>query len=139
MEKLNLDLGIRSYRLGDGVLRFNPADPNLYERFLSAARNITALEQELIQQGSDLSGEALIGLLGRLDKQVKQELNAVFGGENDFESCLRGINVLAVGGNGERIITNLFAALEPILTQGAKLCADTAAAKALQSRKERRG
>lgn len=138
MEKLNLDLGIRSYRLGDGVLRFNPADPNLYERFLQAAQNIAALEQELTEQG-DLSGEALIGLLGKLDKQVKQELNAVFGGENDFETCLRGINVLAVGSNGERIITNLFAALEPILTQGAKLCADSSAAKALKDRKERRG
>lgn len=138
MENLKLDLGIRSYRLGSGVLRFNPADPNVYQRFLQAAKNIAALEQELTASG-ETSGEALIALLSRLDGQIKQELTAVFGGDNDLESCLAGVNVLAVGSNGERIITNLFAALEPVLTEGARLCADTAAAQALKNRQERRG
>lgn len=138
MENLKLDLGIRSYRLGVGVLRFNPADPNVYQRFLQAARNITALEQELT--GSpEVSGEELIALLNRLDSRIKQELSTVFGGDNDLESCLAGVNVLAVGSNGERIITNLFAALEPILTAGARLCAADSAAQALAARQERRG
>lgn len=138
METLTLDLGIREYRLGSGVLRFNPADPNVYQRFLQAARNIAALERELTAS-AETSGEELIALLSRLDGQIKQELTAVFGGDNDLEACLSGVNVLAVGSNGERIITNLFAALEPILTEGARLCADTAAAQALKQRQERRG
>ena len=35
MEKLQFDTGVRRYRVGDGVLSFNPTDPNLYSRFLT--------------------------------------------------------------------------------------------------------
>ena len=33
--ELNIDTGVEEFRVnGRGVLRFNPADPNLYHRFL---------------------------------------------------------------------------------------------------------
>ena len=32
-KKLNLDLGVKEYELGGGVLRINPTDPNLFKRF----------------------------------------------------------------------------------------------------------
>ena len=37
MKKLNIDTGVEEFRVnGRGVLRFNPADPNLYHRFFAA-------------------------------------------------------------------------------------------------------
>ena len=42
MEKLTFDSGIRSYRAGAGVLRFNPSDPNLYARFLQVLEDEAA-------------------------------------------------------------------------------------------------
>ena len=47
----------------------------------------------------------------------------MFGGDNDFHKLLGGVNLLAVADNGERVVTNLFAALEPVLVDGAKRCA----------------
>ena len=41
----------------------------------------------------------------------------------DFQKILSGVNLLAVADNGERVVTNLFAALEPVLVEGAKRCA----------------
>ena len=55
---------------------------------------------------------------------MKAILNWVFGGSNDFQKLLVGINLLAVAEKGERVVTNLFAALEPVLIEGAKLCAN---------------
>ena len=35
--ELNIDTGVEEFRVnGRGVLRFNPADPNLYHRFFAA-------------------------------------------------------------------------------------------------------
>ena len=44
------------------------------------------------------------------------------------------MNLLAVADNGERVITNLFTALEPVLVEGAKRCAGELAAKAKSER-----
>ena len=47
--KLNIDTGVREYEInggeanGGGTLRFNPADPNVYERFLRAQGKVHAL------------------------------------------------------------------------------------------------
>lgn len=139
MEKLNLDLGVRKFRLGQGVLCFNPADPNVYARFLEAADRIAAMEQGLPQQAQGLDGAGSLALMKELDGKIKAELAGVFGPGNDLDAALGGVNVLAVASNGERVITNLFAALEPVLVAGAKACADQEAAAALAKRKERRG
>ena len=69
---------------------------------------------------------------------MKQVLNGIFGGENDFETLLEGVNLLAVADNGERVVTNLFAALEPILTEGARRCAEDKTAEAVQKANARR-
>lgn len=118
MEKLNFDTGLQSYRInGGGVLRFNPADPNVYARFLEAAERIKAAEAEL--EGSP---DALAAMTA-LDKKVKAMLSEVFGAGNDFDALLGGVNLLAVASNGERVVTNLLTALQPVLTKGARLCA----------------
>ena len=124
MEKIQFDAGQRSYRInGNGILRFNPGDPNLYARFMEAVEKLQAVETELMQQGESAQGEDIVKLMGRADEKMKSILNWVFGGDNDFHKLLGGVNLLAVADNGERVVTNLFAALEPVLVAGAKRCA----------------
>lgn len=122
MKKLNFDSGVEEFRLqGGGVLRFNPADPNLYARFLEAEAQLKDIEESLRKKAAESqdSGAAVIDLLGQADREVKALLDRVFPG-NDFDKALGGVNLLAVAGGGERVVTNLFAALEEILTDGAE-------------------
>ena len=124
MEKIQFDAGQRSYRInGSGILRFNPGDPNVYSRFLEAVEKLQAVERELVQQAETAQGEEIVKLLQRADEKMKNILNWIFGGDNDFHKLLMGVNLLAVADNGERVVTNLFTALEPVLVEGAKRCA----------------
>ena len=121
MEKIQFDSGVRSYSInGGGLLRFNPCDPNVYSRFLEAVDKLQTVEEELLRETAD--GE-IVKALAAADGRMKQILNWVFGGDNDFQKLLAGVNLLAVAENGERVVTNLFAALEPVLIEGAKRCA----------------
>ncbi len=151
MEKLVFDSGIKEYKLGSGgVLRFNPSDPNVYARFMDAMDKIRAVETDLVQKAKELeqvekqeeSGAAVLRIMRAADRDTKKILSEVFGADNDFEKILGGVNVLAVAGNGERVITNLLAALHPIMVQGAEACAkqrsDAAVAQAKQNRAQRR-
>ena len=134
MEKIQFDVGQRSYRInGGGILRFNPGDPNLYARFLEAVPKLQAVEEELVQQAETLQGEDIVKLMQQADEKMKGVLNWVFSG-NDFHGLLSGVNLLAVADNGERVVTNLFAALEPVLTEGAKRCAGEQARLARERR-----
>ena len=77
---------------------------------------LEALEREVPQEGA-------IAALRSMDAKVKAILQEVFGPENDIEAIFAGVNLLALGDNGQRLLTNFAAALEPILTQGARACA----------------
>lgn len=148
MEKIIFDSGVKEYQINDsGVLRFNPSDPNVYARFFEAAEQIQEVEKNLTKSGADLqdnekSGEAAILLMKEADKKVKDILGNVFGPGNDFDQMLGGVNLLAVAGNGERVITNLIQALVPIIEQGAQKCAaqrvDDAVQTAHKNRAQRR-
>lgn len=142
MEKLQFDSGVKSYRLNGGsLLRFNPADPNVYARFLDAADKFAQVEQEMTERARKLpddDGAAVVQLLQEADKQMKQVLTWVFGQENDFDKILGGINLLAVAGNGERVITNLLAALQPVLIAGAESCAREKEEAAVEQARARR-
>lgn len=130
MEKIQFDSGIRSYRInGSGILRFNPGDPNLYARFLEAVEKLKAVEAELTEQAEKAEGADIVKLMTLADDKMKGILNWVFGGDNDFQKILSGVNLLAVAENGERVVTNLFAALEPVLVEGARICAGQQAAR----------
>ena len=144
MEKIQFDSGMKEYRInGSGVLRFNPGDPNVYARFLEAAQKIQALEQELAEQAKALEGREdgaqVVKLMAQADKQMKEVLGWVFGNGNDFDRILGGVNLLAVAGNGERVVTNLFGALQPILVAGAESCARERTKAAVRKAKKRRG
>lgn len=146
MEKLVFDSGIREYQINEnGVLRFNPGDPNLYARLLDAVDGIQAVEDSLVEKSGAVQpedGAAALRLMADADRQVKEILGGVFGAGNDFEKIFGGVNVMAVGDNGERVITNLLNLLTPIIQDGAERCArqqaDAAVAQARRSRAQRR-
>lgn len=125
MEKILFDSGLRKYELGNGILSFNPLDPNLYERFMHAADKFAELENELVSEAQAEEGGAsrVLEIMKRFDQKAKALLNDVFGPGNDFDHMLAGVNMMAVADNGERVISNLMNALTPILEQGAKECA----------------
>lgn len=141
MKKLALDWGVEEYRLGSGVLRLNPGDPNLYTRFLEAAEKIPSIERELVEQAKEMEDgegtQALLSLLYQADRRMKHLLAEVFQG-NDFEKLLQGVNLLSVGNNGERVITNLLHTLEPVLRAGAERFAEAQTAQAVEKAKARR-
>lgn len=148
MQKIVFDSGIHEYQINDnGVLRFNPSDPNVYARFLDAAEQIKGIEKDLMEKGKSLeaekdTGEAIIRLMAEADRRTKELLSDVFGAENDFHKILGGVNLLAPATNGERIITNFINALLPIIQEGAERfaqqqIADAQAAAAL-NREQRR-
>ena len=130
MENIQFDSGIRTYRInGEGILRFNPGDPNVYARFMEAVEKLKEAEAELTGQAETARDSQIVDLMAQADRKMKEILNWVFGGGNDFGEILKGVNLLAVADNGESVITNLFAALEPVLVAGAKRCAGDLAAK----------
>ncbi len=137
MQTIEFDSGMEEFRLSTGgVLRFNPADPNLYARFLEAEDQVEQLEKALLADAGAMeqenAGKAALTLLKKADRELKNILNRVFGGENDFHALLGGVNLLAVAGNGRRVVENLFAALEPVLEAGISRCAQQAAQQARQ-------
>lgn len=144
MEKLIFDTGIKEYEInGNGVLRFNPSDPNVYARFFDAAEQIQEIEKDLVAKGESLNneekdGEAAIRLMQEADKKVKELLGQVFGPGNDFDKLLGGVNLLAVAVNGERVVTNLMQALLPVIEQGAQKCAEQKVGDAVQKAKKNR-
>lgn len=140
MEKISFDSGIRQYRMQGGILRFNPADPNVYARFMDALERIGKIEENLVEKARQLAADAqtAVHLMAQADKEMKDCLGGVFGEENDFHKLLCGVNLLAVAENGERVVTNLFAALQPILIEGAKRCAGQKVGEAVQKAKARR-
>ena len=126
MRQLNIDTGVEEFCVnGRGVLRFNPADPNLYHRFFDAGRELEALDKELDRRAAKLpdgpeGAEAGLALLADYDGRIKALLGGVFGPENDFDAALGGVNLAGVAANGKRVVQNLLEALAPILQQGAQ-------------------
>lgn len=141
--QLSIDTGVQEYEInGNGVLRFNPSDPNVYERFFAALDQITVLEtkydaeikavkpQAIDEHGYPMSGKTAISIFRDLDIEVKNILRNVFGEDNDWDVLLDGVNLMAVGANGERVITNVLIALKPIIEAGLKQHLDAKAAEA---------
>lgn len=142
MEKIQFDTGVKTFQLGDrGALRFHPGDPNLYARFMESIEKMQDAEKELREQAEKVSGEdggAAVRLLQEADRKMKALLSWVFGEENDFDRLLGGVSLLAVAENGERVVTNLLHALEPVLLEGVQRCAQETTAQAVSQAKARR-
>lgn len=126
-EKLTLDDGVLELEINEnGVLRFNPSDPNVYQRFLTLARELPELESKYTQElestkepDNELArAEGALDKMRAFDADIKGRLGEVFGRENDFDALLGGVNLMAVGRNGERVVTNLLRALTPYIEGG---------------------
>lgn len=146
MKKLFVDNGLEEYQLVEGgeLLRFNPKDQNVYARFMDSIEKIKAMENNMaakyngIDRSKQDSGEKTLMLLRETDSKIKEILNQVFGHGNDFDKILRGVNLLAIGSNGKRVIHNLMDALMPVMEDGAKACVQDEVQKAKANREERR-
>ena len=58
MQNLTIDTGMQEYLINNrAVLRFNPGDPNLYQRFFTAASQLDALDAELTERLKALPAE----------------------------------------------------------------------------------
>lgn len=139
--RLNLDDGILELDInGRGLLRFNPSDFNLYQRFCALIKAFPEIEKRYIAEVEEAQIENVdtLELAGRelsrakeIDADIKRRLADVFGPENDFDQLMGGVNLMAFGRNGERVITNLLNALTPYLTEGINSHMKDAAAKAV--------
>lgn len=146
MEKLNIDVGLKSYELVEGgaLLRFNPADQNIYSRFVNSIEKIKAIETEASKNAVSVpktvedAGAEVLRIMADADRKMKNVLNEVFGGNNDFDKILCGINLLAVNEDGKRIMEAFMEAITPILTDGAKTYADMEVSAAKLNRERRR-
>ena len=149
-QKLQFDDGLLRLDVnGNGLLTFNPSDFNVYQRFFQLARELPELEKRYVAEvgisAGEPGGEGSFELAGReldrareLDREVKDRLGAVFGPGNDFDTLLGGVNVMAVGNNGQRVITNLLNALAPYIEEGAERHMRDAAQEARLNREQRR-
>lgn len=138
MKKITFDTGLEEVVIGGGVLRFNPQDPNLYARFDQAAEKLRSAEKEMMEKAEGAEGTKVVEILHQADRQMKEILGWVFGEGNDFDAIVGGVNLLAIAKNGQRVVTNLFAALEPVLVEGAMACANKRAEAAVQKAESRR-
>lgn len=127
MKKLTFDTGMVTYRLGEGALRFNPADPNVYLRFSQAVEKLQDLEKDMSAQ-LEQEGTDILAVMYKTDRAIKDTLGWVFGPGNDFDALVGGVNLLAMTADGKRLVSGLFEALEPVLLEGAACCAGHQAA-----------
>ena len=149
VEKLSLDTGVLDLVFQNGQhLRFNPTDMNLYKRFLDLVKQLPEIEQRYreVEKRQTKDDSAFVGAVldeaVKIDAEVKGRLDAAFGGNNNFDALLDGVNIMAWGKNGERIITNLLAVLKPYIDSGVKQYAKEAAADAVavaRQNREQRG
>ena len=72
------------------------------------------------------------------DQRIKRVLNEIFGQENDFDKILEGVNLMAVASNGQRVVSNLMDALQPIMEEGAQACVKSEVDEAKLNREQRR-
>ena len=64
MEKIQFYSGVQSFRINGGeILRFNPADPNIYARFLEAGEKISTL-QIIFPQSAFLNARQIFSASG---------------------------------------------------------------------------
>lgn len=152
MELLNIDIGLKSYQLVEGgkPLVFNPSDPNVYARYTEAMDSIKAVETEMSAKANAVTirgdteearaeaGSESLRIMKETDTRIKSILDGVFGEGNDFDKILRGVNLMAVTSDGNRVINSLLEALAPIMQDGARSCAETELREAKLNREQRR-
>lgn len=139
MQTLTIDTGMQEYLINNrAVLRLQPSQTPTYITGSSLQPpKLDALDAELTEQlkalpakPDDARAERGLALLTDYDHRIKALLTEIFGGENDFDKVLEGVNLAGTGANGKRVVQNLLDALTPILQDGAAQHLQTTAANA---------
>lgn len=152
MKKISFDTGVQEFSVNGHALRFNPSDPNVYHRFFDAQHRIEQLGDEYIAKLSQgaaqaentavssdgFSAEQSLGFLREIDQKVKEQLQYVFGGANDFDAIFDGVNLMAPNKAGHMVITDFFDAMEPIIREGFECYVESQKAGALQAAQQAR-
>jgi len=145
-KSLNIDDGLLRLDInGNGVLEFNPSDPNVYHRFMGLVNDLPRIQaeyqkHELPEGTNDEIGVATVALeqLSKIDAEMKSRLSAVFGRGTDFDVLLGGASLMGFGSNGERVIANLLNALTPYMQEGLQRHMNAKAGEAVEAAKQRR-
>lgn len=145
MENLIFDNGVKEYSInGRATLCFNPADPNVYARYVDSVEKINEIEAGMRATGASLDenspdyAKQSLDIMRDADAKVKAMLRETFGAKNDFDAIFDGVNVMGVAVNGKMVITNFMEMLAPILEDGAKRFVDQAVGQKQLNRKQRR-
>lgn len=128
---LSFDTGVEEFIVNNVPIRFNPADPNLYNRFFDLQSQVEAIEAEFNAKRSELSDPAqLLHVTRDYDKRVKAALSEVFGGA-DMDAVFGGASVISPTDGGNMAIKNFFDCVTPIIQDGVKQYAKMEAAQAV--------
>ncbi len=106
----------KGFPLGSGTLYFAQRDPAVYRRFLEAAEELAALEEQVEASCSSREG------MQNAHREGIRLLEWIFGEENDFTAIAGGKNLMAMTENGQRVITNLLLEWKPMLYRGMEAC-----------------
>lgn len=106
----------KGFPLGSGTLYFVQEDPAVYRRFLEAAEELAALEEQVEASCSSREG------IQNAHREGIRLLEWIFGEENDFTAITGGKNLMDMTENGQRVITNLLLEWKPLLLRGMEAC-----------------
>lgn len=139
MQELTIDTGVREYRVnGRGVLRFNPADPALYSRFLKCNEKLEAMQKTVAEHKAGPYGPAALAAMGRADEELRELLGEMFGDLGQLEAALGGAGLFALAENGHTVLGNLLEAVWPEIEQHAMRRMQLRAQQAVAEAEERR-
>lgn len=129
MENLVFCTGKKDFLLNGHLFRFNPSDPGLYSKLLTAAGKIQAMQAEFCCAG-EMSAADVLRIFEEADARAKRILAEVFPG-NDFFEIFDGVNIVARNLKGNRVIDGFFDAIRPVVVEGMRemFRADMAAVK----------
>jgi len=123
-EKIELDLGYKTYSINGVDFHLNVSDINFYKRFRDAYKffeSIDKVYQEKFIENTDkpdelgfVGGENLL-LMKEFDVEAKVKLNEVFGCGNDFEKIFQGVNCMSITSNGNSVLFNFLTSITPII------------------------
>lgn len=117
MNNLVLDDGYKEFTINndpDRVIRFNPTDTALVERFKKSQKTLDALIKELGETKPDNMEEAL----ERIDTAIKREVDAIFN-QPVSEKVFGNQSPLAMVG-GKPLFERFFEAVIPVITDEMK-------------------
>ena len=122
----------------------------MYARYANAMDEIKAVEKEMAAKANAVvaendtveaqteAGTRSLQVMEETDRRIKDILNKIFGGGNNFDNILLGVNLMAVTESGDRVINSLLEALAPIMEEGAKACVNAEIKEAKLNREQRR-